>query len=175
MYEHPDRYFATRELAQMAAIDSGNASRWLHRWAEVGLLEESEDRGRPLFRASRNPGLAPLKHLLQQDGTAATALRERLAELDEEVEIAAIFGSLAKGEAGAESDIDLLLVAPELSRVRAQAHFKPTGRELGHPVNVLLYTPQEWAAAVDEQNPLVADILSNPVVLLKGELHGQTA
>jgi hypothetical protein len=92
-----------------------------------------------------------------------------------DVEVAAIFGSSARGEAGADSDIDVLLIASRLSRLEAQAHFKPTGRKLGRAVNVQVYPPKAWSTAVDAKDPLVRDILSNPLVLLKGELYGQPA
>ena len=47
LYEQPARAFGTRELATLAGIDAGNASRWLRRWSEVGLVEGRLERGVP--------------------------------------------------------------------------------------------------------------------------------
>jgi predicted nucleotidyltransferase len=138
LYAQADRTFGTRELASAAHIDPANASRWLRRWADVGLLERLTERGQSVFKASRDPSLAPLKLLLQQEGELASALRQELKALPVEVEAAAIFGSMASGEADADSDVDVLLIAPDISRLDAQAHFKPLGRKLGRPINVQL-------------------------------------
>lgn len=174
LYEQPARAFGTRELATLAGIDAGNASRWLRRWSEVGLVERRLERGVPVFQASRDPGLAPLAHLLQQDSRMAQLLSQEIARLGDVVEAAAIFGSAASGESDAESDIDLLLLG-DLPQLKAQAVFKGAGRALGRPVNVLAYTPAAWRKAAARRDPVVLDILEHPVVLLKGDLHAAQA
>jgi predicted nucleotidyltransferase len=171
LFEHADHAFGTRELATAAGIDSGNASRWLRRWADIGLLERRIERGLGVFQASKDPGLAPLKLLLQQDSEMARVLRARLETLDEDVDAAVIFGSAARGETHAESDIDLLLLAPKLSRLAAQAHLKPAGRKLGRPVNVQVFTRQAWQKAIDSGDAFAHDVMAKPVVILKGALH----
>lgn len=170
LYEQPARAFGTRELAAAAGIDPSNASRWLRRWAEVGLVQRRLERGSPVFQASGDPWLAPLSLLLQQDSRVTRVLRERVAALGDEVEAAAIFGSAARGEADEKSDIDLLLVTT-LPQLRAQALLKAAGRELGRPVNVLAYTPAAWRAASVGGDPVVQDILGHALVMLKGDAH----
>lgn len=58
LFEHADRAFGTRELATAAGIDAGNASRWLRRWTDIGLLERRTERGLAVFQASKDPGFA---------------------------------------------------------------------------------------------------------------------
>ncbi len=170
LYEQPGREFGTRELAAEAGIDPSNASRWLRRWSEVGLVDRQVQRGLPVFKASTDPGLQPLAELLQQDSRASQVLREHVMQLGEAVTAAAIFGSSARGEVTQGSDIDLLLLT-DIPKLRAQAHFKPAGRALGRSVNVLVYSPQAWTRALHQGDVFVADILSHPVVLLKGDLN----
>lgn len=168
LFENADRSFGTRELASAADVDPGNASRWLRRWAELGLLDCHTERGKAVYKASLDPSLVPLRLLLQQDSEMARLLRARLDEFEEDVEAAAIFGSAARGELRAESDIDLLLIGAELSRLNAQAHFKTVGRALGRPVNVQVFTQQAWESAAGSHDHFVGDILANPLVVLKG-------
>lgn len=173
LFGHPDRGFGARELAAEAGIDPGAASRWLRRWAEVGLLERRDQGRQRVYTASPDPSLAALRQLMRQDSDIVRVLRASLADLDLPIRTAAIFGSIARGDEHASSDIDLLLVTPG-SRLKAQAHFKAAGRELGRPVNVLTMTPLEWAAS-QEGDELTAQILNNPVILLKGELRAPQA
>jgi predicted nucleotidyltransferase len=174
LYEHRARAFGTRELASLAGIDPSNASRWLRRWSDVGLVERRMERGVPVFQASRDPSLAPLAQLLQQDSQTRQILSDQVAKLGDRVQAAVIFGSAARGESGEGSDIDLLLLT-ELPQLKAQALFKAAGRELGRPVNVLAYSPSAWREAIARKNALVLDILNNPVVPLKGNLHAAQA
>ena len=174
LYEQPARAFGTRELAALAGIDPSNASRWLRRWSEVGLVERRMERGVPLFQAARDPGLAPLAQLLQQDTRTSQLLSEQVHALGDKVEAAAIFGSAARGESGASSDIDLLLLT-DVPQLKAQALFKGVGRELGRPVNVLAYSPRAWRQALASGDAFVLEILNSPMVLLKGDVHAAQA
>jgi predicted nucleotidyltransferase len=171
LYERPDHAFGTRELAAEAGIDPGNASRWLRRWASVGLVDRTLERGTPVFSASRDPALAGLRSLLQQDNEAVQTLRAHLATLKGKVMAAAVFGSAARGDLHATSDLDVLLVATGLSRLAAQAHFKQAGRALGRPVNVLVYSPEEWQGAADNGDTVAQDILSHPLIPLKADIR----
>jgi hypothetical protein len=174
LFEHADKSFGTRELASAAGVDPGNASRWLRRWADIGLLERHADRAGRLtaFRASKNPDLVPLKLLLQQDSETVRVLRAQLEAIDEDVAAAAIFGSVARGETHEGSDIDVLLLAPMLCRLDAQAHFKPAARKLNRPVNVQVFTRQDWQEAVDSGNTFTREVMGSPLIILKGTLVG---
>ena len=169
LYEHPTRAFGTRELASAAGIDPSNASRWLRRWSDLGLVERGIQRGGPVFKASRDPGLKPLAQLLQQDTLTSRVLLARVEQLGKEVAAAAIFGSSARGQTQEGSDIDLLLLT-DMSQLKAQAFFKAAGRTLGRPVNVLAYPREAWDEALRRGDVLASDIASQPVIMLKGTL-----
>ena len=173
LFANPGSDFGARELAGAARIDPGNASRWLRRWADVGLLEKKEILKRTRYFASRDPSLSHLLLFFQQDSAMARLLGEQIAELGERIEAAAVFGSTAQGADNIDSDIDLLLLT-DMSRVEAQAIFKPVGRQLARPVNVLVYEPAQWKKAVISGDPLTAEILSGSIIELKGNLHAVT-
>lgn len=170
LFANAARDFGARELASEAGIDPGNASRWLRRWAAAGLLEKKEVLNRPRYLASSDPALAHLKLFFQQDSELTRLLRAKVGELGERVEAAAVFGSTAKGTDSTDSDIDLLLIT-SMPRVEAQTIFKPIGRQLKRPVNVLTYEPGRWKEAVIRGNPFVNEILGNALIPLKGDLH----
>jgi predicted nucleotidyltransferase len=170
LYEEPSRAFGTRELATLAGIDPANASRWLRRWSDVGLVKRRMERGVPVFQASRDPGLAALAELLQQDARTSQLLADEVERLGDKVDAAAIFGSAARGTSDEGSDIDLLLLT-ELPQLKAQALFKASGRELGRPVNVLAYSQSAWRDAIRKRDAFVLEILNSPMVLLRGDVR----
>jgi len=171
LFGEPARFFRVRELAVQADVDPGNTSRWLRRWMDVGLVEADLQLGQTVYCAARDPALKPLRDLLLQDQDTVRVLRDAVSQLEAQVHAAAIFGSIARGEPHAGSDIDLLLIADGLSRLQAQAHFKKAGRALGRPVNVLLYTLTDWSKARSGGDSLVQDIASGDVIELQGDIH----
>lgn len=98
-------------------------------------------------------------------------LRERLRSIDGQLIAAAVFGSAARGELGADSDVDLLVVAKGLSTIEAQAHFKPAGRLLGSPINLVVFSPDAWQQACRDGNPFPKNLLARPLIALVGELR----
>jgi predicted nucleotidyltransferase len=74
------------------------------------------------------------------------------------VERAILFGSFARGQADAMSDVDLLLIEPTERPFleRGLAHL-PLFR-WGVGVDLLVYTPAEYAQLAARQNPLIARI-----------------
>ena len=76
-----------------------------------------------------------------------------------------LFGSRARGEAGPESDWDLLVIAenlPDSPWHRQKQMLALLPREWQHQVNVLAYTSAEWFARV---TPLALDIALDGIVL----------
>lgn len=64
---------------------------------------------------------------------------------DLHVERMLLFGSRASGKADSQSDVDLLIVSPDFSKVRFIQRSIPLYRQwhLDHPVDILCYTPEE--------------------------------
>jgi hypothetical protein len=85
LFENPGRTYGARELAAEAGIDPGNASRWLRRWADAGLLEKTHVLKMPRYRPVADPSLKPLFDLFQQDSRVVSELRERLQKLDGQI------------------------------------------------------------------------------------------
>ena len=169
LFGNPTRTFGARELAAEAQIDPGNASRWLRRWADAGLLERTQVLQYPRYGVARDPALDQLQKFFQQDSALVDQLRERVARLGPRVTSAAVFGSVARGEATGSSDVDLILVT-DMSRLEAQAAFKALARKIGRQIDVLPFTHQQWQESVSTKNPLAMSILATPPLILKGSL-----
>jgi len=85
-----------------------------------------------------------------------------------------VFGSVARGEAIADSDIDLVVLAPPDWDGRSELQDVVRAR-IGNHCDVLVFTPEEFARlAASGDEPVVSDILADGVVLL-GSLPQTTA
>ena len=79
-----------------------------------------------------------------------------------------VFGSIARGEAGADSDVDLAVIADQDWDGRADLTQAVHDR-LGNDCDVLRLTAREFTRSPAEREPIVAEILRDGVVLM-GEL-----
>ena len=73
-----------------------------------------------------------------------------------------IFGSHARGTASAESDIDVIVVAPtERPFVERFRDYLPAIVDAGVGVDLLVYTPEEFARMRAEERPFLVDALAD--------------
>lgn len=81
------------------------------------------------------------------------------------IKAAFIFGSYAKGTQTSESDIDLLVITDELSKITAKAAFKPLGRKLNRRIDVLAISSAEFAAIDQGNDGFWSAVLENTIPL----------
>jgi len=84
-----------------------------------------------------------------------------------------IFGSHARGTASAESDIDLIVVAPtERAFVERFRDYLPAIANAGVGVDLLVYTPEEFARMQAEERPFLIDALADARQVYVGRSSG---
>ena len=99
------------------------------------------------------------------------ALRSLLAAQD--AHAAWIFGSYARGTARAESDIDLIVVAPtDRPFVERFRDYLPAIANADVGVDLLVYTPEEFARMQAEERPFLVDALADAAQFYVGRPGG---
>ncbi|MFJ4293085.1 nucleotidyltransferase domain-containing protein [Cupriavidus sp. NPDC089707] len=172
LYMSPGKQYAPAELARLTGADSGNVTRWLRRWAEVGLVVRHQDGRNVLYRASESPALVGLTDIVRRSDAVLDDIR---AALPEETEVAAIFGSVARGEEKAESDLDVLVLGEDLSSIRINALLKAVGRKHGRDIHASVFSRSEFEEMLAGGNSFAVGVMQQPMILLIGELaHGGT-
>jgi predicted nucleotidyltransferase len=88
---------------------------------------------------------------------AAAQIVARLAATN--VQLAVVFGSLARGEAGPGSDLDLLLVRSTAAPFIRRADDLAEALDVSVALDVLVYTPEEFAT-LRVSSPFVREALA---------------
>src|SRR3954453_15763855 len=116
LFAHPDRSFFLREIIAQSGSGSGAAQRELARLVESGLVLHTRIGNQTHYRANRDaPIFSELRAIMLKTVGLAEPLRDALAPIADQIDLAFIYGSVVSGEDRADSDIDLLVVADDLT------------------------------------------------------------
>lgn len=104
---------------------------------------------------------APLRSLASPIEMLTRVVQEAVRD----VEAVIVFGSVARGDAHADSDIDLVVLAPEEwgGRVDLQRQVQ---EGLGNSCDVLHLTHEHFEPAPEDQEPVVAEVLRDGIALV---------
>ena len=110
LFGQPERWFHFNELLRLTGLGSASLQRELARLDAGGLVVTEQVGNLRRRRADeRSPVYAELVSLVRKTVGVVPTLREALAPLRERIDLALVFGSVAKQTDRAGSDIDLLV------------------------------------------------------------------
>lgn len=164
----PDQSFHVREIARLTGADAGNAHRVLRRLEQAGLLTTARIGNQVRYQANRQSPIFPeLQGIVRKTVGMADLLRESLAPLAPRIRQAFIFGSIARGEEGPRSDVDLMVVG-DISFDDVVVAIYPLQERLGREINAIVLTPAKYRARMKDKD-FVARVKSGPRILLLGD------
>lgn len=135
---------ALRDLERIGVISTESVGR-----AGVHRINETHE------------AIAPLRSLASPIEMLTRVVREAAPD----VEAVIVFGSVARGEAHADSDIDLVVIAAQAwdgrSHLQQEVH-----KRLGNDCDVLHLTRDDFARAPKDREPVVAEILRDGLALV---------
>lgn len=96
-------------------------------------------------------------------GKIDVALQNMLSVMDPVKVI--LFGSAARGEASEDSDIDLLIVSETEDTVEESIRARLAIGVIGAPVDILVYTPEEFSERSKDRHSVVYNAINEGRVL----------
>ena len=176
LFGEPGRSCTVSELIYTTGAGSGAVQREVARLAGSGLLTVEQVGNQKRYRANPDsPIHDELVAIVRKTFGLAEPLREALAPLRAHIHAAFVYGSVAKGSDTASSDIDLLLVADEITYADAMSALHPLADQLGRTVNPTLYTRAELRKRIATGNSFVSRVLEQPRIWLIGDEHDLAA
>jgi predicted nucleotidyltransferase len=146
--------------------------RELARLAQSGLVTVRPVGNQKHYQANPDaPIYAELCGIAQKTVGLAEPLREALGSLAKKITAAFVYGSVAKRQDTAASDIDLMLISDKLTYADVFAVLEDVGTRLGRPVNPTLMTRKELAKRIANDNSFVTRVLAQPKLWLIGGEH----
>ena len=182
LFGTPDRSFYANEVIALARSGTGAVQRELASLAAAGLLTIRKQGNQKHYQANASaPVFAELRGLVLKTMGLADVLLAALMPLAEQIDAAFVYGSVAKQQDTARSDIDVLIVSSNLANLSYADVFsalEAASATLGRTINPTLYTRAEFTKRLANNNAFVARVLQQPKIWLIGnedQLHVASA
>ena len=157
-FTNPTQSHHVRELARMLAVDPTNLSRELAALETQGLFR-SETQGRQKYYTFNKsyPLYEEMRSIIFKTVGIVGKLHSALENI-EGLKEAYLYGSFARNQEDAASDIDVLLVGnPDQERL--EESFRKLEKQFRREINYTLFTPQEFKKRRSRKDPFIADAL----------------
>jgi len=175
LFGQPERSFYASELIRKAGSGSGTVQRELARLERSGLVTTHRIGGQKHYQANpESPLFEELCGIARKTFGLAEPLRTVLEPLADKIVAAFVYGSVAKREDTASSDIDLMVVSDKLTYGDVYAAVEPANAVLGRTVNPTVYSRKELRKRVKDRNAFVVRVLGQPKVWILGSENDLT-
>jgi predicted nucleotidyltransferase len=173
LFGQPDRSFFLAELIKLAQSGRGAVQRELARLVDVGLIGTQAVGNQKHFQANRAaPIFDELRAIVLKTVGLAEPIKKALACSPEPIDLALIYGSVAKQSDTASSDVDLLIVSEKSTLEQLYNLLIPAEKAISRKINPTLLTPLEFNQRRNDNSPFLTKVLSGQHILLAGDLDG---
>jgi predicted nucleotidyltransferase len=170
LFGAPDRSFYTNEVIGLAQSGAGAVQRELADLAAAGLLSVRKQGNQKHFQAnSASPVFAELRSLVLKTSGLADVLRTALLPIAPQIALAFVFGSMAKQQDTAASDVDLLVVSDTLGYGDVFGALEAASQTLGRTINPALYSAADFQARQLGDNAFINRVMQQPKIWLIGQ------
>ncbi|MFA5627942.1 MAG: nucleotidyltransferase domain-containing protein [Thiohalomonadaceae bacterium] len=165
---NPEQSYYVREIARLTDTAAGTLHKELSRLAEVGLLIRENVGNQVRYSANRDcPIYEELASILRKTSGLVDVLAKALRPVENQISLAFVFGSLARGEHQSGSDVDVMLVG-DLGFADAVRVLHPVQETLRREINPVVYSLDEFHRLTASGDSFVRDVLSKPKLFIVG-------
>jgi len=147
-----------RELERTTGINSRQLIRELHALRDAGIIAPTRVGNVVVYRFDPEcPIYENLQAIVRKTIGLADVLKDMLKPFAGGIELAYVFGSHARGEQRADSDVDLMVVGLATRRELSTA-IRRNERVLQRDINAMFYQPAEYGKALQDSDSFVSRV-----------------
>ena len=167
-FTNPDQKYYLRELERQLSIPVSMIRAELLRLEKDGIFSSSRQGNLTYYTLNRSyPLFEELKSIVFKTIGIQGELRNILSSI-KGIEAAFIYGSFARKQETAQSDIDILIIgtieqSALLDRIRELEH------KIRREINYSVLTPKEFRGKIKEKGSFLGQVMKNPVIFLAGD------
>jgi predicted nucleotidyltransferase len=164
-----------RDLAERLSTDPSNLSKELRRLEREGLFRSEISGRQKYFELNREyPLFDEVRRIVGKTIGAVSLIRGSLKKI-EDIDEAYLYGSFAKNQQDAASDVDLLIIGIPREEILAQA-VRKLERQLGREINYAVLTSKEFESRRARKDAFLENVWHNKrVSLIAPDEEAETA
>jgi DNA-binding transcriptional ArsR family regulator len=156
-----------RELERRSGLALGTIQQELKKLEGMELIVARKDGNRVYYSANASHALyGDIHRLVLKTSGLVEVLREALSA--EGISVAFVFGSVARGDEGAEGDVDLMIVA-DLGLAAASSLLSGVSEKLGREVNPHVMDAAEFNRRRGSGDHFLLRVLDSPKLFVVGD------
>ena len=165
---HPGVALHVREIARITGKAPGTLLRELNRLALAGILLRKPVGNQVQFQVdARCPIYDDLRNILKKTAGVADILREALRPLEGRIRVAFVYGSIARGDEHAGSDLDVMIIG-EATFAEIVEALATAQESLRRVINPNIYPPEEFAEKLAAGEPFLQRVMADRKIMLIG-------
>lgn len=169
LFDKPTERFYVRQIARHVGASAGSVQRELETLSRVGLVDRARIGVQVFYGANRShPAFLEVQSLVAKTVGTYGILRTALAPLAGRISQAFVFGSFARREETASSDVDLMIVG-NVTLDEVLGVLGPVEESIQRPVNPTLYSAKEFDLKRRSGHHFLRSVLRGDRVILIGD------
>ena len=169
LYGRADQSFYTREIAREVGASVGAIQRELENLSKVGLILRKSVGNQVFYQANRDMAIFPeMRGLINKTigifGIVGSALRP----LSKQIVAAFVYGSVARKQETAQSDVDLMVVG-KVTLDEVLSRLSTVEKGIGRSINPTVYSVAEFKSKFASGNHFLTSVLKGQKVFLLGD------
>ena len=169
LYGHPDETFFVNQILRLTGMGVHTIKRELDRMTAVGILTMRKIGNQHHYQANPEcPIYTELLGIVRKTFGVADVIKAALEVHDEQIDLAFVYGSIASAEDRADSDIDLMIVAPDLAYAELMETLAGAEQTLGRKINSTIYNASEVESRLKRKDAFLVRVIERPKIWIKG-------
>jgi predicted nucleotidyltransferase len=145
LYGHVGKGFYLRQLARLTNIALGPVQREIRQLVEAGLVSKKTIGTQTLYSANReSPVFREIKGLVTKTVGMHDVLAEALSSLRDEINLAFVYGSVARSREREHSDVDVMVVG-NVDFDAIVVKLRDAEKTLNREINPTVYSIREFS------------------------------
>ena len=155
-----------REMERQAALSLGTIRQDLQKLVKLDLVTARRDGNRLYYRANTDHPLFPeIRNLVLKTAGLVEVIKSALDR--EGIEVAFIFGSLARSKERAESDVDLMVIGT-IGLRSLSSRLAGVSEQIGREINPHALSIEEFRRRKQNGNHFLSNVLESPKLFIIG-------
>lgn len=169
LYSKPGKSFYTKEILRLTGMGVATIKRELDRMVDAGILTLTKIGNQHHYQANPEcPIYGELLAIVSKTFGIADVVRDALEPIQDSISYACVYGSIAKGNEKAKSDIDLMIVGSNITYEDMIDLLIPAEQKLQRPINPTIYSPKDYRKKLDQKNAFLTRVMKQKKIIVMG-------